>query len=100
MRSLEEISATAGVYCDPPRKESGRSQGLLARYRATQRLVMVPMPSISVVITSPGLRNSPVATPTPDGVPVRIDWLVLAPRVGAVVGGWWLLGRLVGRLLG
>ena len=37
---------------------------------------------------------------TPDGVPVRIDWLVLAPRVGAVVGGWWLLGRLVGRLLG
>ena len=49
------------------------------------------------------LGVTPERTPwlrTPDGVPVRIDWLVLAPRVGAVVGGWWLLGRLVGRLLG
>lgn len=38
----------------------------------TQRLVIEPIPSMVVVIVSPGFKKLRVVAPTPDGVPVKM----------------------------
>jgi len=121
----EAAGAIAAQLAPEPDKEQDQDDAVLAVLRQTQSAPgsrRAPSPTADDGGAGAGagggearpkrLREStsldrlgvtPERTPwlrTPDGVPVRIDWLVLAPRVGAVVGGWWLLGRLVGRLLG
>lgn len=69
-----DVPAAAG----PRRLAAFRALNALAHDRdyfppmALNGVVSVPMPSMSIVTTSPGFRNSLRSMPVPEGVPVEI----------------------------